>query len=67
MASNCAWCGDPGDEYGSHGICAFHAQQVRAQHQQRKQERLCRNLSSLQDDEMNGLSECQEVPSVEFL
>lgn len=25
---HCAWCGDPGDEFGSHGICTGHAEQL---------------------------------------
>lgn len=25
---HCAWCGDPPDAYGSHGICIGHAQQL---------------------------------------
>jgi len=29
--SNCAWCGDPPNESGSHGICPFHAGQLLAQ------------------------------------
>jgi len=25
--AHCAWCGDPPDAYGSHSICAAHAEQ----------------------------------------
>jgi hypothetical protein len=28
VSSNCAWCGDPPDQYGSHGICTYHAEQM---------------------------------------
>jgi hypothetical protein len=24
---HCAWCGDPGDEFGSHGMCDMHREQ----------------------------------------
>lgn len=37
--NNCAWCGDPPDEYGSHGICAFHAEQLLQQSQSRRRGR----------------------------
>jgi hypothetical protein len=33
---NCAWCGDPPDVYGSHGICAFHAAQMSEQSHRRR-------------------------------
>jgi hypothetical protein len=36
---NCAWCGDPPDQYGSHGICAFHADQMLQQVQSRRRGR----------------------------
>jgi hypothetical protein len=36
MANNCAWCGDPPDENGSHGICDEHAAQLVAQSAARK-------------------------------
>ena len=36
---HCAWCGDPPDEYGSHGICAFHAEQMAQQVQVRRSRR----------------------------
>lgn len=26
--NHCAWCGDPPDLHGSHGICAFHQAQM---------------------------------------
>ena len=28
--AHCAWCGDPPDRNGSHGICAFHKAQMLA-------------------------------------
>lgn len=28
--AHCAWCGDPPDRFGSHGICASHAEQMLA-------------------------------------
>ncbi len=31
MANNCAWCGDPGDENGSHSICDTHATELTEQ------------------------------------
>lgn len=37
--AHCAWCGDPPDEYGSHGICAFHAEQMLAQMATRRRSR----------------------------
>jgi hypothetical protein len=36
---NCAWCGDDPDEYGSHGICDFHASQLIEQAAQRRARR----------------------------
>lgn len=36
---HCAWCGDPPDENGSHGICDFHAKQMVAQAQARRRSR----------------------------
>ncbi len=26
--AHCAWCGDPPDQHGSHGICAMHQAQM---------------------------------------
>lgn len=37
--AHCAWCGDPPDDYGSHGICAFHAEQMLAQMATRRRSR----------------------------
>lgn len=31
MPNHCAWCGDPGDENGSHTICAAHTTALLAQ------------------------------------
>lgn len=36
---HCAWCGDPPDEHGSHGICPEHAAQIAAQAQARRERR----------------------------
>jgi hypothetical protein len=36
-ASNCAWCGDPPNEYGSHGICPYHAAWVLEQSRRRRE------------------------------
>ena len=38
-SSNCAWCGDPPNEYGSHGICSYHAEQMIEQARTRKRGR----------------------------
>jgi hypothetical protein len=35
-SSNCAWCGDPPNEYGSHGICSYHAAKIIEQARSRK-------------------------------
>lgn len=37
---NCAWCFDPPDEYGSHGICEEHARQLLAKRRARKEREL---------------------------
>jgi hypothetical protein len=36
---HCAWCGDSPDEYGSHQICVFHAEQLLEQVRLRKLQR----------------------------
>ena len=38
--NHCAWCGDPPDRFGSHGICVFHAQQLVDQAAARRRARL---------------------------
>lgn len=35
---HCAWCGDPPDEHGSHGICAFHSAQIAEQAAARREQ-----------------------------
>lgn len=42
LARHCAWCGDPPDEHGSHGICPEHAAEQRAKVQAARRERLLR-------------------------
>ncbi len=37
--NHCAWCGDPPDRYGSHGICAFHQAQMLEQAAARRRKR----------------------------
>lgn len=37
--NHCAWCGDPPDKYGSHGICAMHQAQVLTQLAERRRSR----------------------------
>lgn len=37
--AHCAWCGDPSDEFGSHGICAFHQTQMLEQAAERRRSR----------------------------
>jgi hypothetical protein len=36
---HCAWCGDPGDEYGSHTICPKHEAQMLAAAAERRRSR----------------------------
>lgn len=36
---HCAWCGDPGDENGSHTICSFHEAQMLAAMAERRRSR----------------------------
>ena len=36
---HCAWCGNPPDAYGSHGICADHAKQLMEQARVRRDRR----------------------------
>lgn len=38
-SSHCAWCGDEPDEYGSHDICSFHAEQLLQQSAERAEAR----------------------------
>ena len=38
-SSNCAWCGQSGDENGSHGICETHKTAMIQRAQERKEER----------------------------
>lgn len=37
--NHCAWCGDPPDKYGSHGICAMHQAQMLEQAAARRRSR----------------------------
>ncbi len=37
--NHCAWCGDPPDRFGSHGICAFHQAQMLEQSAARRRSR----------------------------
>jgi hypothetical protein len=37
--NHCTWCGDPPDRNGSHGICAFHQDQMLAQAAERRRSR----------------------------
>ncbi|HEU5377549.1 MAG TPA: hypothetical protein VFV38_19170 [Ktedonobacteraceae bacterium] len=37
--AHCAWCGDPPDRYGSHGICAYHQAQMLEQAAARRRSR----------------------------
>jgi hypothetical protein len=37
--AHCAWCGDPPDRHGSHGICTFHAAQLVKQAAARRRSR----------------------------
>jgi hypothetical protein len=37
---NCAWGGEPGNEFGSHGICAYHAEQMGVKSQWKKLQRV---------------------------
>lgn len=43
---HCAWCGDPPDVHGSHGICGPHSAQVAAEAAARR-ERLRRSRGQL--------------------
>jgi hypothetical protein len=36
MNDHCSWCGDPPDQFGSHGICSKHAVEVLQQHRERR-------------------------------
>ncbi len=36
---HCAWCGNPPDENGSHGICTFHEEQMLEQSRARRRNR----------------------------
>jgi hypothetical protein len=57
MAGNCAWCGDPPDEYGSHGICETHAAAMIAQSRARHA------ASEEEEDETESSASGQEVAS----
>ena len=37
--NHCAWCGDPPDRHGSHGICATHQAQMLEQAATRRRSR----------------------------
>jgi hypothetical protein len=37
--AHCAWCGDPPDKHGSHGICAMHQEQMLEQSAARRRSR----------------------------
>jgi hypothetical protein len=37
--NHCAWCGNPPDRHGSHGICAFHQAQMLEQAAERRRSR----------------------------
>ncbi|MGH2505877.1 MAG: hypothetical protein ACRDHZ_00420 [Ktedonobacteraceae bacterium] len=37
--AHCSWCGDEPDEYGSHSICTFHAEQMLQQSAERAEAR----------------------------
>jgi hypothetical protein len=47
---NCAWCGDPGDENGSHGICPTHLADMMAQLETRRAARQATDESGQQTD-----------------
>lgn len=51
---NCAWCGDPGDENGSHGICPTHLADMMAQLDARRAARQATETTQESDQQTDG-------------